>query len=66
MNYVKIQVKRWMLQMYDEGENTIEMVTTKNKNQVDENGRYLSINTYNGLPGLPHWGYDKYEPDNNE
>ena len=44
--------------MYDEGDNVINMNIKKNKNMTEENGRYLSINTYNGSPGLSNWGYE--------
>lgn len=47
--------------MYDEGENTVVMNIGKNKNMTDENGRYLSIESYNGSPGLPQWGYQEEE-----
>lgn len=48
-------------QMYDEGENVINLNVKKNKNMTDENGRYMSIETYNGNPGLPQWGYNQEE-----
>ncbi|XP_012280921.1 scavenger receptor class B member 1 [Orussus abietinus] len=50
--------------MYDEGENVINMNVKKNENMTDENGRYLSIESYNGSPGLSNWGY--VEEENNE
>ncbi|XP_043262677.1 scavenger receptor class B member 1-like [Colletes gigas] len=50
--------------IYDEGENVVFMNVEGNKNMTDENGRYLSIETYNGSPGLAQWGYN--EPEGNE
>lgn len=43
--------------MYDEGENIVNLNIRKNDDMRDENGRYLSIETYNGSPGLSNWGY---------
>lgn len=45
--------------MYDEGENIITMNIRKNNDTRNENGRYLSIDTYNGSPGLATWGYQE-------
>lgn len=50
--------------MYDEGENVILMNIGKNKNMTEEEGRYLSIQSYNGSPGMSQWGYR--EEDGNE
>lgn len=47
--------------MYDEGDNLVNVNIKKNKNMSDENGRYLSIQRYNGSPGLPNWGYQEEE-----
>nr|XP_050845801.1 scavenger receptor class B member 1-like isoform X1 [Vespula vulgaris] len=49
--------------MYDEGQNIININIRKNDDMRDENGRYLSIETYNGSPGLSNWGY-REEEDN--
>lgn len=43
--------------MYDEGENLINMNIKHNDDMVNEEGRYLSIETINGSPGLSNWGY---------
>lgn len=43
--------------MYDEGTNTVTINILQSDDMVSEHGRYLSIDTYNGSPGLPHWGY---------
>ncbi|XP_015601972.1 scavenger receptor class B member 1 isoform X2 [Cephus cinctus] len=43
--------------MYDEGDNTVVMNIKKNENMTDEAGRYLSIESFNGSPGLAYWGY---------
>ncbi|KAI4487171.1 hypothetical protein M0804_005320 [Polistes exclamans] len=43
--------------MYDEGKNIININIRKNDDMRDENGRYFSIQTYNGSPGLSQWGY---------
>lgn len=50
--------------MYDEGENIVLMNIAKNKNMTEEKGRYLSIQLYNGSPGMSQWGYRK--EDGNE
>ncbi|KZC10300.1 PREDICTED: scavenger receptor class B member 1-like isoform X2 [Dufourea novaeangliae] len=50
--------------MYDEGENVVFMNIGKNDNMTDEEGRYLSIETYNYSPGMSQWGYK--EPEGNE
>ncbi|XP_076618698.1 scavenger receptor class B member 1 [Colletes latitarsis] len=50
--------------VYDEGENVVFMNVEGNKNMTDEHGRYLSIETYNGSPGMSQWGYE--EPEGNE
>ncbi|XP_076163556.1 scavenger receptor class B member 1 [Ptiloglossa arizonensis] len=50
--------------MYDEGDNIVFMNVGKNENMTDENGRYLSIETYNGSPGMSQWGYQN--PEGNE
>ncbi|KAK2577977.1 hypothetical protein KPH14_008412 [Odynerus spinipes] len=47
--------------MYDEGENIINMNIRKNNDMTNEDGRYLSIETYNGSPGLSNWGYLEVE-----
>lgn len=47
--------------MYDEGDNILNINIVGNKNMTDENGRYLSIETYNGSPGLLNWGYVNVE-----
>nr|XP_031841755.1 scavenger receptor class B member 1-like [Nomia melanderi] len=50
--------------MYDEGDNIVFMNIGKNKNMTEEDGRYLSIETYNYSPGMSQWGYQ--EPEGNE
>lgn len=47
--------------MYDEGENIITVNLRKNANMTNEKGRYLSIDKYNGSPGLAQWGYIETE-----
>ncbi|XP_029040309.1 scavenger receptor class B member 1 [Osmia bicornis bicornis] len=47
--------------MYDEGDNTVFMNIAKNENMTDEDGRYLSVESYNGSPGMPQWGYQEEE-----
>lgn len=44
-------------QMYDEGDNVFTMNIKENENMIDEAGRYLSLESMNGNPGLSHWGY---------
>lgn len=43
--------------MYDEGDNIVTLQTDKNADMKNEKGRYLSIDMYNGSPGLAQWGY---------
>lgn len=43
--------------MYDEGENVINMNIKHNEDMTQEEGRYLSIESINGSPGLSNWGY---------
>lgn len=45
--------------MYDEGSNLFNMNIKQSKDMVEEKGRYLSIESMNGNPGLSHWGYVK-------
>lgn len=52
------------LQMYDEGENIVNININSNDDMANEDGRYLSIQNYNGIQGLPNWGY--VEPENNK
>ena len=47
--------------MYDEGKNVVLMNIKKNKNMTEEEGRYLSIESYNGNQGLSYWGYREGE-----
>lgn len=47
--------------MYDEGENIVMMNIGKNENMTDEEGRYLSIESYNHSPGMSQWGFQKTE-----
>ncbi|XP_011297796.1 scavenger receptor class B member 1-like [Fopius arisanus] len=63
-NFINFRKFGLLDRMYDEGENVVNMNIQKSKNMLEENGRYLSIETYNGSPGLPHWGYT--EPETNE
>ncbi|CAL7951820.1 unnamed protein product [Xylocopa violacea] len=50
--------------MYDEGNNIVVMNVGHNDNMTDEEGRYLSIETYNGSPGMKQWGYQEEEGNN--
>ncbi|XP_031366302.1 sensory neuron membrane protein 2 isoform X2 [Apis dorsata] len=59
-----IHVPNIPMLMYDEGENIVLMNIAKNKNMTEEEGRYLSIQLYNGSPGMSQWGYR--EEDGNE
>ncbi|KAG5347598.1 SCRB1 protein, partial [Acromyrmex charruanus] len=47
--------------MYDEGENIVTVNLQKNADMVEEKGRYLSIDKYNGSPGMAQWGYVETE-----
>lgn len=50
--------------MYDDGENIVTMNLRKNDKMLEEKERYLSIDKFNGISGLPQWGYVSTE--NNE
>jgi hypothetical protein len=52
--------------MYDQGENIVTVNLQKNDNMTDEKGRYLSIDKYNGSPGLQQWGYVEVEGNKTE
>ncbi|CAD6243103.1 GSCOCG00009640001-RA-CDS [Cotesia congregata] len=60
-NFINFQKFGLLDRMYDEGDNLVNLNIQKNKNMSDENGRYLSIQNYNGSPGLAHWGYQEEE-----
>lgn len=50
--------------MYDEGENIVTIMLKKKADMIKEEGRYLSIDKYNGSPGMTQWGY--VETEDNE
>lgn len=50
-----------MDRIYNEGENTITVFLEKNADMREEKGRYLSIDKYNGSPGMAQWGYVETE-----
>lgn len=52
--------------MYDEGENIVTIITEKKADMVEEKGRYLSIDKYNGSPGMSKWGYIETEDNNTQ
>ncbi|OAD57791.1 Scavenger receptor class B member 1, partial [Eufriesea mexicana] len=60
-NFIDFQKFGLLDRMYDEGENIVFMNVGKNKNMTDEEGRYLSIESYNGSPGMSQWGYKEEE-----
>ncbi|XP_008557415.1 scavenger receptor class B member 1 [Microplitis demolitor] len=60
-NFINFKKFGLLDRMYDEGDNLVNVNIKKNKNMSDENGRYLSIQRYNGSPGLPNWGYQEEE-----
>ncbi|XP_034941123.1 scavenger receptor class B member 1-like [Chelonus insularis] len=60
-NFINFEKFGLLDRMYDEGDNVVTMNLQKNKNMSDENGRYLSIDKYNGSPGLSNWGYQEEE-----
>ncbi|XP_058806100.1 scavenger receptor class B member 1 [Phymastichus coffea] len=43
--------------MYDEGANVFNMISEPNGDLVTETGRYLSVDSINGNPGMEQWGY---------
>ncbi|XP_035729802.1 scavenger receptor class B member 1-like isoform X1 [Vespa mandarinia] len=62
-SYFKFRKFGLLDRMYDEGDNIININIRKNDDMRNESGRYLSIETYNGSPGLSNWGY-RDEKDN--
>lgn len=58
INFIKFGL---LDRMYDEGENIVTMIVQKNADMRKENGRYLSIDKYNGSPGMAQWGYVETE-----
>ncbi|KAK9297159.1 hypothetical protein QLX08_009032 [Tetragonisca angustula] len=60
-NYIDFGKFGLLDRMYDEGKNVVLMNIKKNKNMTEEEGRYLSIESYNGNQGLSYWGYREGE-----
>lgn len=60
-NFVNFQKFGLLDRMYDEGENIVTMVLQKSTDIKNEKGRYLSIDKFNGSPGLAQWGYIETE-----
>ncbi|TGZ46958.1 scavenger receptor class B member 1 [Temnothorax longispinosus] len=60
-NFINFQKFGLLDRMYDEGENTVTMFIEKKANMMEEKGRYLSIDLYNGSPGMSQWGYVETE-----
>ncbi|KAF7987420.1 hypothetical protein HCN44_003182 [Aphidius gifuensis] len=60
-NFVNFKKFGLLDRMYDEGENVVNININSNDDMANEEGRYLSIQNYNGSPGLPNWGYVKPE-----
>lgn len=60
-NFINFQKFGLLDRMYDEGNNTVTINLRKNTDMRDEAGRYLSIEKYNGSPGLLQWGYVEAE-----
>lgn len=60
-NFINFQKFGLLDRMYDDGESIVTMVLRKNTDMKNENGRYLSIDKFNGSPGLAQWGYIETE-----
>ncbi|EFN79581.1 scavenger receptor class B member 1 [Harpegnathos saltator] len=56
-NFINFRKFGLLDRMYDEGENMVTLQLRKNDDMRNEKGRYLSIDKYNGSPGLAQWGY---------
>lgn len=56
-SFINFQKFGLLDRMYDEGENIVTINLRKNDNMLEEKGRYLSIDKFNGSPGLSQWGY---------
>ncbi|KAH0951798.1 hypothetical protein HN011_007991 [Eciton burchellii] len=65
-NFINFQKFGLLDRMYDQGENIVTVNLQKNDNMTDEKGRYLSIDKYNGSPGLQQWGYVEVEGNKTE
>ncbi|XP_054002361.1 scavenger receptor class B member 1 [Hylaeus anthracinus] len=63
-NFINFRKFGLLDRMYDEGDNVVFMNIGTNDNMTNEDGRYLSIESYNGSPGMSQWGYR--EPEGNE
>ncbi|XP_018315153.1 scavenger receptor class B member 1 [Mycetomoellerius zeteki] len=60
-NFINFQKFGLLDRMYDEGENIVTVTLQKNADMAEEKGRYLSIDMYNGSPGMAQWGYVETE-----
>lgn len=56
-NFINFQKFGLLDRMYDDGENIVTVNLQKKDDMLEEEGRYLSIDKYNGSPGMAHWGY---------
>ncbi|XP_012256013.2 scavenger receptor class B member 1-like [Athalia rosae] len=56
-NFINFRKFGLLDRLYDEGDNLMNMNIKKNENMTEEIGRYLSIESLNGNPGLSNWGY---------
>ncbi|XP_076687354.1 scavenger receptor class B member 1 [Andrena cerasifolii] len=63
-NFINFRKFGLLDRMYDEGQNVVFMHVGKNKNMTDEDGRYLSVDTYNYRAGMSQWGYHEAEGNN--
>ncbi|KAG7212604.1 hypothetical protein KM043_012897 [Ampulex compressa] len=60
-NFINFRKFGLLDRMYDEGDNMMNMNVRRKDDVLTEKGRYLSIDMYNGSPGLAHWGYQEEE-----
>ncbi|KAJ8688359.1 hypothetical protein QAD02_024154 [Eretmocerus hayati] len=60
-SYINFRKFGLLDRMYDEGDNLVNMNIKENEDMTEEVGRYLSIESINGSPGLEKWGYVREE-----
>lgn len=63
-NFINFRKFGLLDRMYDEGNNKVRLNIKRKKDMLNEEGRYLSIESFNNQHGLSQWGYR--EPEGNE
>lgn len=60
-NFINFKKFGLLDRMYDEGDNILFLNVKRKKDMVKEEGRYLSIESFNHKLGLSQWGYEEQE-----